>query len=186
MLSRPLTLCALALTLGCASTNNGVTAPVDSGACAFDQSYRYAFVGGNAPTRSEWTLAPPREYRLSRYSADGSLIETCALALPACASGGAGGSVARIMALLRDPAVVAQFVDGEVVLGTDPRPVDGALRVLTRADGRRITWGGQCPAPTPATCRPVPEALDALATALSNLNPELGVNPSSCAGFPLP
>jgi hypothetical protein len=186
MISRPTRfrpwLLVLACAGGCSSTSlsadaGGDAAPVT--ACALDAVYTYGYDGGNAAFHDKTTLTPPGSYRRTRAfpnTPEPPSDLSCAPALPAC--NGSSIDVADIVRDLADADVRTAFgMASPPTYGNDPRPVDGAIFQILRADGHGFLAGADCEAGS--FCHgPVPPGVARLVSDLQALDQQQLADPT--------
>lgn len=97
-------------------------------------------------------------------------VDSCVAVLPACDSEPVDkGDLSTALAA---PDVESAFTTDEtVVLGLDTRASDGAVLIVERLDGKRITIGYPC-AVTGRVCTVIPEGVQRLADLLARLSDE--------------
>jgi len=132
-----------------------------TGACTFDTTYRYGFVGGNALYADTAIIAPPASFthvRSPRTTMPADL--TCAPPPPAC--GGPAIDVGDLMATFRDVDVQLAFTRSlgagtTPFYGRDLRGTDAPAFQITRDGGGGFLVGGACgDYPSTAPCTEIP------------------------------
>ena len=157
-----------------------------AGACAFDATYRYGFVGGLTAFRDTVILTPSASYQhvrspLKTMPADVS----CAPAPPACLS--LSIDVADLTAAFGDADVRDAFTRslgaGTVPFyGQDQRPSDGPAFQITRDGGGGFLIGAPCPAgSTSASCLEIPGGLSRLMSLLIAFDQQQLQSDPTCA-----
>src|SRR5262249_53765373 len=100
---------------------------------------------------------------------------SCAPVLPAC-----NGPAIDVADIVHDLAAAdvqsALGMSSPPTYGTDPRPVDGVIFQLLRADGHGFLAGGDCQGS--ATCQPVPPGVARLVSDLQALDQQQLADPS--------
>ena len=141
MISIRASMCAALLAVSACTTSLPISD--GGGTCALGATYTYGDVGGLVAMAETTTLSPERTWKLSRSGAGGATTE-CTQTLATC--GGADPiDAGDVAAALEHADVVAAFALATPPLyGTDPRPVDGTVFQLRRADGRGFELGGAC------------------------------------------
>jgi hypothetical protein len=141
------------------------------GACAFDATYRYGFVGGRVSWVDTAVIAPPAAYQHIRSPVTTMPADiTCAPAPPAC--GGPAIDVGDVMAAFGDADVQDALARSKTAgtypfYGQDPRPSDGQAFQLTRDGGGGFLIGGPCPpGSTASSCTEIPGGLSRLKSVL--------------------
>jgi hypothetical protein len=160
------------------------TAPPTAGPaiCSLDATYTYGYDGGPSVFFTRTTLAPPASYErtttiMNFAEPPGPFI--CTPSLPTCGDG-MRVDVSDIARDLADPDVVHAMAMGTPpVHGLDPRPTDGVIFQLIRADGHGFLAGSSCE--TGQFCHgPVPAGIARLVADLEALDQQQLADPS-CA-----
>jgi hypothetical protein len=145
--------------------------------CALDTGLDFAWVGGLALASDASTIASPGTYTLKRTFADGTPPASCMVAIPRCARDARVVTTGDLERALAQPGVAAAFAGTTPVYGSDTRPSDGSVLMLTRPDGRSVALGGAC-----TGCpHPVTPALSTLESALLDLSWQMRGMPACAA-----
>lgn len=157
-------------------------AKVDGGSCSLDQRYQFGYAGGNAIYHDAYTLTASGQLTKQRVDTgrapanDAGTARQCVVTLPACGSDAV--DPADLTAALE--AASESWATAPNLFGVDPRPYDGQVLVIARADGKTIELGDACD--NSVGCRPLTPALEALRTVFARLIQETSESPA-CANL---
>jgi hypothetical protein len=101
--------------------------------------------------------------------------------IPRCSGDARVVTTSDLTRALLAPSVAAAFATPTPVFGEDARPVDGAILVIRRADGKSIGVGGRCRAGSSLCARPLTDELAALPELFSRLQSQRTLQ--SCPTF---
>lgn len=160
----------------------------DGATCDFASSYEYGWVGGYRAYAERSFLSPGNQYRHTRtgFPVGASASLMCAPALPAC--GGQDVITAYDLEVRDLPLADVQGALAQAtppLYGLDPRPFDGAVFELERADGRGFLVGSPCPAGAAPGCTGIPAGIARLKQRLIDLDTQQLARPG-CEGFHTP
>jgi hypothetical protein len=140
--------------------------------------------GGLVSSTSGSTASPCRTYKHDVTPVSGGAGKSCTVELPACGADALG--VADLEAAFAHADVVAAFGQTDPLFGTDPRPCDGSVLMVTRG-GKNIYVGGECGTGvncSSSACVPVPAGVRALANTLAALDTAMLATADCKAIFP--
>lgn len=154
--------------------------------CDVPAVYTFGADGGLVPVVVTSRIEPGRRFTYTR-TPSGRIdagVTSCTTTLDDCgASDGGSVDTLAVINALNNADVMAAFADQVTTLyGTDPRPVDGQVFVVTRGDGRHFEVGGDCGGS--AGCRAIPAGLSRLRTVLNDLQTRQLARPECAAVRP--
>jgi hypothetical protein len=135
--------------------------------CALATTLTFANDGGLSQFHDSETLSPPATDVRSRAPFGTATASTmCTTQLPRCSRDARVTTTGDVTRALAQPGVAAAFGASTPVFGSDPRPADGQILIVKRADGTSFGIGGPC-----SDCaRPLTPALRTLGTVLQTLS----------------
>jgi hypothetical protein len=154
----------------------------DLATCDFSARYSYGAIGGNATFVYRTELAPGNKYTRTRTSLRAPQPAlTCSPAMPPCGAQDAISAYDIEVHDLPRPDVQAALAEAQPPLyGYDPRPLDGTVFELKRADGRGFLVGDTCDG-RPAPCRAIPAGIAQLTKRLRDLDTQQMAKPECAA-----
>jgi hypothetical protein len=148
-------------------------APWDpAAACSLASAFTFEWSGGFSLSSDHSALTLPNIYTRTRTFREPNRTPlTCTNNVPRCGAAPEVFTTADVVQAMSAPDVLAALAQPTpLVYGFDSRTTDGAVLVVSRADGHGFVVGaGTCGPGNPCE-RPVPPGLDWLATILSRLD----------------
>ncbi len=145
-------------------------------ACDLPTGFDYASDGGLSLWTDASHVTPAATYTRVTTHYDGTPDVTCTAPIPRCSRDARVVTTGDLTRALTNPAAASAFAANMPVFGSDYRPADGSILVVSRPDGTSVGIGGRCD-----SCpRPLPAALAELATVIVRFDQQMRATPT-CA-----